>query len=120
MEVVNTGWRILKCPACGGNLNLETDRDVIFCQYCGAKLQKTDDRIVIEHIDRHVDETENKRIDLEEKKFESRKKSRHSFNVIALILLIIGLVGLMISGRRPLVPMFILMIAGLVWMSGGI
>ena len=28
----------LKCPHCGGNLEIEEDLDSFFCKYCGAKI----------------------------------------------------------------------------------
>lgn len=33
----------LKCPRCGADLSVEKDRDVLFCQYCGAKILLTDE-----------------------------------------------------------------------------
>ena len=108
------GWRLAKCPSCGGSLNVETDRNVIFCQYCGAKLQKTDDRIVIEHVERKIDETENRRIAFEEKKFSSSDKSRHRTRFLALLLLIGGIASMAIPGLSFADGMggpFILMIA---------
>lgn len=33
----------LTCPRCGAHLNIEKDRDVLFCQYCGAKIMLTDE-----------------------------------------------------------------------------
>ena len=28
-----------KCPQCGGNLEADEERDFIFCQFCGTKIQ---------------------------------------------------------------------------------
>lgn len=33
----------VKCPRCGADLDIETDREMIFCQYCGAKIILTDE-----------------------------------------------------------------------------
>ena len=33
----------LKCPRCGAELEAEEDREVLFCQYCGAKIILTDE-----------------------------------------------------------------------------
>lgn len=33
----------LKCPRCGATLNIEEEREILFCQHCGAKLFLTDD-----------------------------------------------------------------------------
>ena len=77
------GWRLLKCPACGGNLDIETDRDILFCPHCEAKLMKEDDRIVIEHVERKIDETENRRIDFEAKKFDDERIKKRLFRRVS-------------------------------------
>lgn len=33
----------LKCPRCGATLKIEEEREILFCQHCGAKLFLTDD-----------------------------------------------------------------------------
>ena len=33
----------LKCPRCGAELEAEEDREVLYCQYCGAKIFLTDE-----------------------------------------------------------------------------
>lgn len=33
----------LKCPRCGAELEAEEDREILFCQYCGAKIILTDE-----------------------------------------------------------------------------
>lgn len=54
---------LAKCPACGADLNIETQSDHLFCPYCGSKVVKQSDKIVIEtvtrHIEEHVTRTEN-------------------------------------------------------------
>ena len=98
------GWKLMKCPACGSDLNLETDRDYAFCQYCGAKLLREENRIVIEHIDRKIDEAEIKRINFEEKKFDKESKSRKKFlliaNVVCAVVSIVGVILDNTSGRN--------------------
>ena len=54
---------------------METDNDYIFCQYCGVKIRKDSDRIVIEHIERKIDEAEILKTKFEEKMFDSERKS---------------------------------------------
>lgn len=41
----------LKCPNCGGSIQMDTDKDTGFCLYCGGKFQTKDEtqRILIEH-----------------------------------------------------------------------
>jgi len=91
------GFRIMKCPACGGDLNIETDRDYLFCQFCGAKLMRDDQRIVIEHIERKIDEAKIRQIEFEEKKLTtetfSKKRMWIAINVIGVIMLIIGFIS---------------------------
>ena len=70
------GLKIAKCPSCGGDLNIETDRDFLFCQFCGAKLMRDDQRIVIEHVERKIDEARIREIEFEEKKLETEKFSK--------------------------------------------
>lgn len=31
--------KVLKCPHCGGNLDVREDLDIFYCQYCGTKIQ---------------------------------------------------------------------------------
>lgn len=52
------GLTLAKCPACGAELNLETDRDYFYCPNCGSKVLKHDERIVIEHVVRTINEAE--------------------------------------------------------------
>lgn len=33
----------LKCPCCNGDINVESDRDFCFCQYCGTKIVVEDE-----------------------------------------------------------------------------
>ena len=86
------GFSILKCPACGGNLNVETDKDFIFCQFCGAKLMKADNKIVIEHIERKIDEAEIERQKLEREESAIKRESDRKSKRLAFILAVIGIV----------------------------
>jgi uncharacterized membrane protein YvbJ len=90
------GFKIMKCPACGADLNVETDRDYLFCQFCGAKLMRDDQRIVIEHIERKIDEAKIRQIEFEEKKLTtetfSKKRMWITINVVGILLLIIRLI----------------------------
>lgn len=59
-------FKLARCPSCGGDLNITTDKDFLFCPFCGAKIIRDDTRIVIEHINRTVDETKLKELEREE------------------------------------------------------
>lgn len=69
------GLTVARCPACGADLNLETDKDYFFCPHCGSKVMNRDQRIVVEHVNRTIDETEIKRLEFEEKKLLEQKES---------------------------------------------
>lgn len=45
----------VKCPDCGASLPIEEGREKIFCSFCGAQVQITNEN---EHIYRHIDEAE--------------------------------------------------------------
>ena len=49
---------------------------------------KEDDRIVIEHVERKIDETENRRIDFEAKKFDDEKVKKKLFRRVSGIAVI--------------------------------
>ena len=76
------GLTVAKCPACGADLNLEIDRDYFYCPYCGSKVANHDQRIVVEHVSRTIDEAEIKRIELEEKKILEDKERDSSTDVL--------------------------------------
>lgn len=86
------GLKLMKCPSCGGSLNIDTDKNVIFCQHCGAKLMNVNERIVIEHIDRTINETENRKIAMEEKESATLFKRQIAVWIFGVVLLIAGLI----------------------------
>ncbi len=43
----------IRCPECGANLEVESNRDSLFCSYCGTKIIVTNEN---EYIYRHIDE----------------------------------------------------------------
>lgn len=63
------GLTLAKCPACGANLNLETDTDYFYCPHCGSKVLQQEDRIVIEHVNRTIDEAEVRKVEFEREKY---------------------------------------------------
>ena len=44
-------FNLVKCPACGANLQVEEGRDRSFCSYSGTQIIMTDEN---EHIHRHI------------------------------------------------------------------
>ena len=105
------GFRIMKCPACGGDLNIETDRDFLFCQFCGAKLMKDDQKIVIEHIERKIDEADIERQKNERFRLETEQAVNRKRRIISGILAAVGIIGMIItySGDYSQVRMSLLM-----------
>ncbi len=58
----------IKCPNCGANISVSDDRDLFFCEYCGAKIDKSGGKITFEVINRIVDEAKIKEVELERQK----------------------------------------------------
>lgn len=93
----------IKCPECGANLSVEEDREMVFCQYCGCRVQINNDNV---HIYKNIDEarireTETQRIirlkelELEEKeKARSRKGFIAAYGIAAGLVIIGGLMSL--------------------------
>ena len=69
MVVIN-----LKCPSCGAELQLNADREVMYCSYCGSKILLKQDSV--EHIYRTVDEVALKEIELQKYIIEGKKKAK--------------------------------------------
>lgn len=74
--------RACKCPNCGSNLNFdEIDREYVFCQYCGAKIDLMDQRSI--HTEHIVDDARIKNadsihrvVDIFASPFEERKRKK--------------------------------------------
>lgn len=117
------GFKIMKCPACGGDLNIETDRDFLFCQFCGAKLMKDDQKIVIEHIERKIDEAEIEKQKLKREEAEHERRSYRIRRMISGITFVIGIIlfSLGTSSRGSInttvVGEFLWVAAGFLFMS---
>ena len=43
----------MTCPGCNASLNVDENRDVMFCEYCGHKIMLNNKT---EHIERKIDE----------------------------------------------------------------
>ena len=53
---------VVKCPACGAELNVNSDREFSFCSYCGSKIMLNNEN---EHIYRSIDEARIKEAEIE-------------------------------------------------------
>jgi len=99
------GLTLAKCPACGADLNLETDRDFFYCPHCGSKVAKYDDKIVIEHVNRSIDEAEVRRIELEREMYnleeqrieKNRQQNLPKAKKMILVGLIVFVIGQVLS-----------------------
>lgn len=123
------GLTLARCPACGAELNLETDRDYFYCPHCGSKVLQVDDRIVIEHVNRTVDEAEVKRVELEREKHASdekrlerieQKSDRRSamILIIGCILIVVGLILDRMSPRYDSTGTILFSLGGLIAVFG--
>ena len=70
------GLTLAKCPACGAELNLEVDKDYFYCPHCGSKVLKQDERIVIEHVIRTVNEAKVKKEELKQAKVAAKTEEK--------------------------------------------
>ena len=95
------GLTLAKCPACGAELNLETDGDYFYCPHCGSKVMQVDDRIVIEHVNRTINEADVRKQEFEREKYfheeQKRAEERKHDNEIGKKLLIVGIL-LIVAG----------------------
>lgn len=80
------GLTLAKCPACGADLNLEIDRDFFYCPSCGSKVLKQDQKIVVEHINRTIDEAKVRKVELEERRrADEKEKEKEQYVVVGRV-----------------------------------
>lgn len=95
------GLTVARCPACGANLNLEINRDFFYCPHCGSKVVQVDDRIVIEHVNRTIDEAEVRKNEFEREKYfleEKKKEEDREKNLKrSKPMMIVGLIAILIG-----------------------
>lgn len=94
----------LKCPQCGADIDIEEDRKMIFCQYCGSKIVIDDEvnRSEITHVIRdeakiQAAANELKELELEREWQENRKKSIRRWPRFCIVLFVFGAIVLLIS-----------------------
>ena len=87
-----------KCPACGGAVIIDSDKAIMFCPYCGAKMPQKQDALdkILKHVEnkQHFEEEVRQRKVREGIEAENRqKKSSEKGLLIAIVALIaIGVV----------------------------
>lgn len=129
----------LTCPKCGANLSVEAGRDILFCEYCGAKILLNDENTyTIRNVDEaKIKQAETDRIvrikqmEIAEKKAEAAQKNLKLKIKISLILAVVGIlmmvIGYMLGGATgnsdsgfymlSMVGFFPLMGAAYIWLS---
>ena len=70
----------IKCPECGASLEIDGDRDKVFCSYCGTQILLDDEIERKEITHRYVDEAEivksNASVELERMRLEHERKEK--------------------------------------------
>lgn len=92
----------LKCPDCGAPLNVETNKEFVFCTHCGSKIVLDDEstrvKVDITNTQRTIDETEIRKaeIDLEKTKHNDRAFGRFMLGYVG-VFGTIALIGMLVS-----------------------
>lgn len=73
----------LKCPNCGGELQVQSDREFCFCQYCGTKILLSDENKKTININKNVtyttvNEADKLRAENERLKIEAEQSSKRN------------------------------------------
>lgn len=94
----------IKCPACGGNINIEEEKKFCFCPYCGTKVYADDGvkRVEITRIYKNESKIKENEIknqmhsrELEYKERQKKRENRTGIISLASVILIILLGGAM-------------------------
>lgn len=116
----------LKCPRCGADLSVENDREILYCEYCGAKIVLTDENtFTINKTIRNIDDAEIARAETErivqmhkiEMEKEQEKKKRKQLKlkiVIACLLDVIGIV-MILSRQFLFTGLSVIFISAIIW-----
>lgn len=115
------GLTLAKCPACGAELNLETDKDYFYCPHCGSKVLRQEERIVVEHVIRTVDEAKVKKAELKQAKIEQKTERERidaetrkaAMPVFAIMMVVLVLMLLMEMKMPPIVTVSLIAVLGL-------
>ena len=95
----------IKCPECGATIDVDSEREKIFCTYCGTQIILDDeiDRKEVTH--RYIDEAEivksNNEVQMKKMQYEERKRHEanlKNFIIISCILFAILCVIIALNG----------------------
>ena len=117
----------LKCPRCGADLSVENDREILYCEYCGAKIVLTDENtFTINKTIRKIDDAEIARAETErivqmhkiemEKEQEKKKRKQLKYKiVIACLLDVIGIVMICLNRHSFFTGLSMIFINAVIW-----
>ena len=117
----------LKCPRCGADLSVENDREILYCEYCGAKIVLTDENtFTINKTIRKIDDAEIARAETErivqmhkiemEKEQEKKKRKQLKYKiVIACLLDVIGIVMICLNRHSFFTGLSMIFISAVIW-----
>lgn len=117
----------LKCPRCGADLSVENDREILYCEYCGAKIVLTDENtFTINKSIRKIDDAEIARAETErivqmhkiemEKEQEKKKRKQLKYKiVIACLLDVIGIVMICLNRHSFFTGLSMIFISAVIW-----
>ena len=102
----------LKCPTCGADLEIEDNREVCFCQYCGTKILVSDDNRKTININKNVtytniDEAAKLRAENEQLRLKNRISKEDRIKKVSLYAIVIGVIMtilLFILIQIPFIP----------------
>lgn len=115
------GLTVARCPACGASLDLETDRDYFFCPHCGSKVIQQDEKIVIEHVIRKVDEAKVKQAEVMKAEVEAKTEQdriqaenlKFLTKIMLSLIFVMGIISVLMFNPSPIVIIGILVAAGI-------
>ena len=116
----------IKCPDCGATLDVDEDREQVFCSYCGAKIMLQNEN---EHIERKIDqaaieqEKTNRLIvqhQIEMEKQEAARQDEHRQRNIIIwagitgVLLLVGIIGYSAGAEATGICLLLAIIIGII------
>lgn len=84
----------LKCPACGGTVNIDEDNAILFCPYCGAKMPQKQDSL--DKILKHKENTLKFKEEVRQRKVQEKiedENRQHKSAKVAVFISIIALIA---------------------------
>jgi len=94
----------LKCPSCNGTVVLDSDKAVLFCPYCGAKMPQQQDALdkILKHSEkkRQFEEEVRQRKVHESIEAENRQKQRSDRGLLYAVLALIAIGLIVFFGIR--------------------